>query len=187
MMRKIVLAVATCVVAAGCAMPIGTPRPSMPVLEELRSSGIEVMQVGSFAPDKSLKSGDGGIGLRAMSISSPVNGSWSAYLGETVKVNLAAAGKLDDKAPLKLEGLLTESDVGTGLPQGHATLGAKFTLTRNGTTVFDRHVVVQDAWPSSFIGAEAIPDASNHYVGLYSMLALKLFSDPDFKAAAKAQ
>lgn len=186
MMGKLLALVALGVLATGCAMPIGTPTASMPVIEKLRGDAVQPMQVGTFAPDKSLPKGtDGSISLRAMSISSPVNGSWSAYLGETVKVNVKAAGKLDEKSSLVLSGTLTDSEVGTGLPKGHAKLGAQFTLTKDGKAVFDRHVVVEDSWESSFIGAEAIPDASNHYVGLYTTLAAKLFDDPDFKAAVK--
>jgi hypothetical protein len=186
-MRRVLMAAMVGLLAAGCAMPIGMPRPSMAVLEHLRGGDLPAMQVGSFAPDATMAKGtDHGIGLRAMSIASPVNGSWASYLGETVKVNLTAAGKLDPKAPLTLQGLLTESDVTTVLPNGHAVLGAKFSLVKDGKTVFDRHIAIEESWTSSFIGAEAIPDASNHYIGLYDQLTLKLFADPDFKAAAKA-
>ena len=92
MIRRFFAAAVIGLIAAGCAMPIGVPRPSLVVLEQLRDGGLPAMQVGSFAPDTLLKGTDHGIGLRAMSIASPVNGSWASYLGETVKVNLTAAG-----------------------------------------------------------------------------------------------
>jgi hypothetical protein len=180
------MAAAVAVIAAGCAMPIGKPAPSLDVLEAMRAAPVPALQVGRFAPDPSLKSGDSSFAIRAAKVTSPVNGSWASYLGETVKVNLAAAGKLDASAPLTLEGLLTESDVSSGLPDGKAVLGARFSLTKGGKVVFDRHLKVEDSWQSSFIGAEAIPDATNHYVQLFGSLTRTLFADPDFKAAAAA-
>ena len=65
-------------------------------------------------------------------------------------------------------------------------LGARFSLLKDGKPVFDRALEVEVTWTSTFIGAEAIPDAANHYTLLYDQLTLKLFADPDFKAAAKA-
>ena len=67
-MRRVLMAAVVGLLAAGCAMPIGMPRPSMAVLEQLRGGGLPAMQVGSFAPDTLLKGTDHGIGLRAMSI-----------------------------------------------------------------------------------------------------------------------
>lgn len=185
-MRKLLAIVALGVLATGCALPIGPPTAALTVIEKLRGDAVQPMQVGTFTPDSTLPSGaDGSISLRADSISSPVKGSWSAYLGETVKVNVKAAGKLDEKSSLVLSGTLSDSEVGTGLPKGHAKLGAKFTVTKDGKTVFDRHVVVEDTWESSIIGVEAIPEASNRFVGLFTTLTAKLFDDPDFKAAVK--
>jgi hypothetical protein len=181
---RILMAAAVAMIAAGCAMPIGKPAPSLEVLETLRAGSLPPMQVGRFAADPSLKSGDGGFAIRAATVASPVNGSWASYLGETVKANLAAAGKLDAASTLTLEGFLTDSDVSSGLPDGKAVLGARFSLSKAGKVVFDRRVVVEDRWQSSFIGVEAIPDATNHYVQLFGRLTRNLFADPAFQAAA---
>lgn len=173
--------------AGGCATQMGAPRPSLPVLESLRSSGLPAMRVGQFARGPSLSaSDDHSIGIRASSLSSPVNGSFAAYLGETLTQNLRAAGLLDANSNLVIEGLLTRSEVGSGLPNGHGALAARFTLTRNGQVLFDRELTVEAEWPSSFIGAEAIPEAANQYGALYNKVVLRLFSDPEFRAAARA-
>jgi hypothetical protein len=36
------------------------------------------------------------------------------------------------------------------------------------------------------VGAVAIPDAFNHYLGLFRQLANKLYTDPEFQAAVRA-
>lgn len=186
-MKILVAAAALAVVASGCAVPMGTPKASLPVLEALRASGLPPMQVGRFAPDPKLKPElDRSVTIRSWTVSSPVDGSFARHLGATLTANLRAAGKLDPNAALTVEGLLTDIDVGSGLPDGHARLSARFSLMRDGRPVFERPLKAEATWSSSFIGAEAIPDASNHFNRLFDDLVLKLVSDPDFKAAAKA-
>jgi hypothetical protein len=184
---KILVAVAAlALVASGCAVPMGAPKASLPVLEELRAGGLPPMQVGRFAPDPMLNPDkDRSVSIRSWTVSSPVEGSFAHHLGATLTANLRAAGKLDPGGALVVEGLLTDSEVSSGLPDGHARLGARFKLVRDGKPLFERPLKVEATWPSTFIGAEAIPDASYHFNQLFDQLVLKLVSDPDFKAAAK--
>jgi hypothetical protein len=182
-----VLFAALALAASGCvAVPMGAPKASLPVLEELRAGGLPSMQVGRFAPDPKLKPDkDRSVTIRSWAVSSPQGGSFASHLGATLTANLRAAGKLDPHAALVVEGLLTDTDVSSGLPDGHARLAATFKLVRAGQTVFKRPFQVEATWSSTFIGVEAIPDATNHFNQLFDQLVLKLVSDSDFKTAAK--
>jgi hypothetical protein len=51
--------------------------------------------------------------------------------------------------------------------------------------VFDKTLSAETVWDSNFLGAVAIPDAFNHYTGLFAELAGKLYADPEFVAAAR--
>jgi hypothetical protein len=80
--------------------------------------------------------------------------------------------------------VLTKNELSTGIGTGTATLGARFTLTRNGAAVYDKDLVAQQLWDGNFIGAIAIPDAINHYQSLYKNLVEKLLADEEFRKAA---
>ena len=83
-----------------------------------------------------------------------------------------------------VQGVLTKNELSTGIGTGTGTLGARFTLTRNGAAVYDKDLVAQQLWDGNFIGAIAIPDAINHYQSLYKDLVEKLLADEEFRKAA---
>lgn len=175
-------------VSACVNQPMGMPQASMATVDKIRTSVIAPVNVGSFVPAASLTgSKDKSVGIRALTLTSPIDGSFAKYFGKTLEVNLQAAGKFDTKAPLTLQGVLTDSDVSAGMDTGTAKLGAKISLVQNGTTLFEKQLTVDDKWPGAFIGAIAIPEAANHYTALYDSLVQKLFSDSDFLTAAKAK
>jgi hypothetical protein len=72
----------------------------------------------------------------------------------------------------------------TGHPS--ARLAASFTLSRDGHPVFTKTLSVESTWDFQFFADIAIPDAFNHYAGLFPALVGKLLADPDFRAAARA-
>ena len=184
-LAALLLALGVC----GCAsQPMGMPQASMTTVEKLRASDIAPLHVGTFVPGPAVAgSKDKSMGIRALTLSSPIEGSFAKYLGKTIEVNLKAAGKFDANAPLILQGVLTDNDDSAGIDVGTAKLGAKFTLVKNGGTLFEKQLNVDDKWEGAFIGAVAIPDAANHYSALYDSLTLKLVTDADFLAAAKAK
>lgn len=180
--RKILIVALTGFTLSACAQQMGSPQPSMSTLEAVRSGDIPAMRVGTFAPAPGVD--DKSIGSRAVSLDPP-GGSFAKYLGSALENDLRMGGKLDPKADLVLEGLLTASDLNTGMDTGTGNLGAKFSLKRDGKSIFEKNLLVQSQWDSSFLGAVAIPEAINQYTALYDKLATALFTDSDFKAALK--
>jgi hypothetical protein len=80
-------------------------------------------------------------------------------------------------------------------PNGRATKGSKpkvLEAIRQSGLFFDisetptPNGAVDRAWPSDFFADIAVPDATNHYVGLFNQLSGRLFADPDFRHAAAA-
>ena len=77
--------------------------------------------------------------------------------------------------------------VDAGMSTGKGRLAAKIQVRRDGRTLFDKEVVAEASWESSFVGAIALPAAINQYGALYKTLVGKLFDDAEFKRALAAQ
>lgn len=145
------------------------------------------MKVGAFVPGQAVsRSADSSLMVRAGVLNAP-GGSFAKYLGDTVAADLKAAGRYDAGSSLEISGLLTETHVGSMGPHGHARLAADFTLAREGKAVFGKRVEASSEWSSDFVGAVAIPEAMNHYLGLYQQLVGQLLADKDFRQAAKVR
>lgn len=172
-------------VLTGCAtVKMPAPAPSAANAEKLRATKLVPAQVGTFtlaagkpaAMDTTLG------GLRGSSVQ-PTNGSFAGQLRDEIATELTAAGLLDPKSGIVIEGQLTDSMVDAAIGTGKGRLAAKIQVKRDGKTLFDKEVVAEASWESSFVGAIALPTAINQYGALYPALAAKLFDDADFRAA----
>lgn len=174
------------VVLASCATQLPPPTSTFDNVRAVQASAIGPLALGAFAPAPSLPAGhDTGLGTRAETLKPPNGNSFSAYLRQTIEAELAGAGKLDPNATRVLSGELTRSDVSTTGAQSRGILGARFRLTVARATVFDKEIVVEDSWPSAFLGIVAITDAQNHYTDLYPRLFAALLEDSEFRAVAR--
>ena len=169
-----------------CAEPaLPPPTANLTSIQAVRAADVAPMKVGAFTPGPGHPSQmDKSITIRAGAQPAPPGG-YAKYLGDTLAAQLQAAGKLDPNSTLVVSGVVTDTHVDSNMPTAHAMLGAHFTLVRGGQTVFEKTLSVEAQWDGEFIGAVAIPDAFNHYTGLFPALTNKLFADPDFIAAAR--
>jgi hypothetical protein len=183
--RSLLVGGLACLGLAACAeAPLPPPQATLDNIQAIRAANLEPLRVGAFAaaPGKPTEM-DKSVAVRAGVQPAP-GGSFAKYLGDTLAAELKGAGKLDDSSTLVVSGVVTETHVDSGMSTAHAALGAHFTLVRGGATVFEKTLRVESSWDGDFIGAVAIPDAFNHYSGLFPKLADALFADPDFQAAA---
>ncbi len=173
----------------------GCATVKMPVPETASADNVSTLHNASLVPAKAgsftLAAGKPASmdttldGLRGSSLE-PGNGSFAKSLREELVVDLKAAGLYDDASNAVISGQLTDSSVDAAIGTGTGRLGAHFTVTRDGKTAYDKTIVVDAKWDSSFVGAIALPAAIQQYTALYKSLAGKLFADPDFqKALAK--
>jgi hypothetical protein len=167
--------------AAGCAsVPAPKYAPGIHNTELLYGQPVKIA-VGPFtaAPGVANRS----LTVRASQLTGGGDGMFSTYLRDAAITELKAAARYDADGPVLLTGVLTRNEISTGLPRGTATLGADFVLTRGQTRCYDKTLVIQHHWDSSFVGAVAIPAAINNYPTAVQDLLGKLFSDPAFLAA----
>lgn len=180
---------AVLVVLTGCAsVKMPAAAPSAANAEKLRATKLAPAQLGTFklATGKPADMDTTLSGLRGSSVS-PANGSFAVQLRDEIAAELTAAGLLDPKSRIVIEGQLTDSMVDAAISTGKGRLAAKIQIKRDGQTLFDKEVVAEATWESSFVGAIALPAAINQYGALYKTLVGKLFDDADFKRALAAQ
>jgi len=173
----------------GCAsVKMPAPVASAANADKLRTAKLAPAQVGSFklAAGKPADMDTTLSGLRGSSVS-PANGSFAGQLRDEIAAELGAAGLLDPKSRSVIEGQLTDSMVDAGMSTGKGRLAAKIQVKRDGQTLFDKEIVAEATWESSFVGAIALPAAINQYGALYKTLVGKLFDDADFKRALAAR
>ncbi len=183
--RALAAAIAITALAA-CAAQLPPPSVTFDNVQRLRETNTPALALGAFtrAPELSARQ-DQSIQIRADSLQPPSGGTFSAYLGSVIQAELTGAGKLDPASPFVLSGELTRSEVSTMESQSRGAVGARFRLTRAGAVVFEKEITVAEDWPSSYWGVEAIPEAMNHYTGMYPKLFGALLADPDFQAATR--
>jgi hypothetical protein len=171
----------------GCAsVKLPPPTAKAETVLALRSANLSPAMVGEFKladgkdPEIDKKVG----GLRGSSLTA-ANGSFSQQLKAEVITALQAAALYDEQSAIRIEGQLTDSMVDAAIKTGTGRLAARFTVDRNGKRMYDKELVVESNWPSSFMGAIAIPKAINEYGALYKKLTDKLFADEAFQQALK--
>lgn len=172
--------------AAGCAdAPAPKYQPAIDNTEVLIKEPAKIA-VGPFTADSDVPNHE--LSMRGANTikGGGGDGTFSGYLHDAVVAELQTAGRFDPHSDLRLTGVLTRNALSTALPTGSATVGARFTLSRDGRACFEKTFVARSQWPSSFIGAIAIPAAIDNYPGAYQKLLGELFTDPQFQGALGA-
>ncbi|MES2321127.1 MAG: hypothetical protein V4633_02570 [Pseudomonadota bacterium] len=169
----------------GCAnLKMSAPVASLDNTATLRAANLAPANVGSFVASKNMAALDKSASMRgANSVESPYDGSFTQYLRESLKVELAAAGLLDPNAATVVTGTMTDSDLDAAIGTGTGRLAARFVVTRNGAVRFDRELKTTSTWESSFMGAIAIPMAAQQYQGMYRKLITDLLNNAEFRKA----
>jgi hypothetical protein len=169
----------------GCANVAMTPPQATPAnAVKLRAANMAPLAVGSFRLDASKSAGDDtSINMRGSNSVHAPGGSFAQYLGDSLRAELQAAGLLDPASGTVVTGTLTKSELDAAIGTGTAKLGARFVVTRDKAVQYDRELVVDAQWESSFIGGVAIPMAANNYQGLYRKLVGALLDDAAFRSA----
>jgi hypothetical protein len=176
---------ATALLFGGCAsVQLDATGATLATIERLRAANLAPANVGNFqlAAGKPASMDTSLSGLRGTPLS-PAKGSFAQLLKDTLVLELRSAGLFDAASRRVIEGQLTDSMVDAAISTGKARLAARFSVTSGGNKVFDKELAVEASWPSSFVGAVAVPEAINQYGALYKALVAKLVDDPDFRRA----
>ena len=183
MLKALLVASSLLLLMTGCAqLPLSPPTANFDFIQKAKASGTAPVAVGTFQLAAGVSRDiDQGLSVRSNSVTSPFEGSMAQYLKQSVTTDLQASGLYDASAPTQLTGLLTESTLSVPIGDSSATLGARFVLTRAGQKIYEKELKANASWKAEFLGALAIPDGINRYVGLYHQLVDMLLNDPEYQ------
>jgi hypothetical protein len=160
--------------------------PSSPTFEsvrQLQALNALNISVGSITSQQTGQRKNKVLSVRGNTISAPNDGTFADYLKETLKTNLIAAGRFDEKGPVSISGALIDWSVTENMSTGRAALTANFTMSRGETVIYEKTHSVETTFTSNFIAAIAVPAAFDSFNALFPKLAASVLSDPELKAA----
>ena len=171
--------------ASGCASVAPPISPSLENVQLLKDGGSSPVKLGSFASTPGPDNRET-LSVRATSLSSPYNNSYSAYLAEALKQELSMANRLAPSANTEVSGTLLKNTIdASGFSTGTTDISARFVVNKSGQLAYDQVHSVHQEFPSSFAGAVAIPRAIQEYTFAVQKLLAKLYGDAKFIAAIK--
>jgi len=161
---------------SGCTMVAVQYQPDFGLVNDLKDIEVGNVALGSFSEkDESLNT----ISLRGSPMVSSFNGSYGQYLRNALKEQLLQAEIYGENSNVKIEGVLLENTVSAaGFSIGKANLAAIFSVKREGVEIYSGTHEIYHEWPSSFVGAVAIPNAQNNYPIAVQKLIKSFLLDP---------
>jgi hypothetical protein len=173
-------------VLSGCSVITPPYSPQVDNVGKLRDADVGATKVGVFTSAPKSKENADPIFVRASQMNSSIKESYSAYLADALKQELSLAEKYSETSTTEVTGTLQKNNLdASGFSQGEGQIEARFVVTRAGQVSYDEVKSAQTTWPSSFVGAVAIPAAIQAYPVLVQKLLSTLFNDPAFLKALK--
>ena len=173
--------VACLLTLSGC---ISTPAPTYQASIDNTTTLAKLarpLSVGAFSAASGVENKS--LDIRGSQLHGGTDGTYATYLRDAVIAEFKTANDYTESGNTRLSGVLTRNELATNIGTGKCTVGAEFSLSRDGQVLYKKTLLAEHEWKSSFIGAIAIPAAINNYSTTVQQLLGKLFSDPEFNAA----
>jgi hypothetical protein len=165
-----------------CATVVPTYQETVDNVTKLEQGGNSKVSLGEFKADPALQS----LHSRANTFNSPYHDSFSEYLREALRLELARAGRYYPHSDIRVDAELQRNNLDiSGINVGSQEITARFIVLRRGKIAYDRVKSIRKQWDSSLYAAIAVPLARDAYPEAVHMLLSELFSDPEFIAAIK--
>jgi len=180
-MIKLVVVLVFSFIASGC-MTMQTPpyQPALDNYEQLQAGNYKKTVIGNFSvADPNLQQ----ISVRGNPLRSSINNSFGSYLKAALEEEFYKAGLLSRDSKCVISGVVVENDIDAAVGTASGHISAKVVINDNGTIVFDKTISATHHWPSSFVGAVAIPRAGENYPLIVQNFIKALIEDADFKKA----
>jgi hypothetical protein len=177
---RLLLIVALCALVSACGVTAPT-YTSQPRSQSVLVNGhFAPAVVGAFtAKDPALEH----LSVRGNPLSL-ASGTATAEIRHALETELSQAHLLAKDSQTQVTGTLLKNELnGRGFSEGMADVSVEFVVTRNGQETFRATKSKTNTWPSSFVGAKAIPAAAQGYEQTVADLVGDLIADPAFQAA----
>jgi hypothetical protein len=153
-------------------------------VQKLKDTGSSNARVGDFQAASDASNATS-LQIRASSMKSPYDGSYAKYVQAALTQELTIASKLAPNADVEISGILLKNELDAAMSTGSADITVRFIVKKSGQIRYDAVKSAHHEWPSSFVGAIAIPRAVQEYPGVIQALLAALYSDPAFLQALK--
>ncbi|MCC7702614.1 hypothetical protein IGS59_10210 [Janthinobacterium sp. GW460P] len=175
---KILFAFCSALALSACSTVAPPYAPAMDNVQTLKNTGDAKARVGAFTADKPA---DASLSMRGTSLDSPYAKSYAAYIAEALKQELSLANKLAPDADIEISGILLKNDFdASGFSTGTAKIDVRFIVKKAGQVRYDQVKTASHEWPSSFVGAIALPRAMQEYTVVVQKLLADLYQDKQF-------
>jgi len=166
------------ILLVGCSTTTPVYQPDFGSVNTLKNYELQKMGVNTVAlANPKLEK----VTIRGGSMKSSYGGSYSGYFRNALEEQLKQARLFDPAAPVAISCLITRNDLdGSGANTGTADLAATFSAMKNGKELYQKELTIHHEWPSSFVGAIAIPEAQQGYGMAVQKLVAELFTDQEF-------
>lgn len=172
-----VISILPVIFITACSIKAPPYQASLENVQIMKRAKVEQINVGGITSSKELDS----ISLRGSKMYSPIEKSYGAYLTQALKDELKLAKLLSETSSTVITGNFITNDIDvSGFSDGTGEASAKFIVTKNEAIIFDKVIVAEHQFDSSFIGAIAIPNGQENYVNLVQLLIKNLFEDKEF-------
>ncbi len=169
-------------VLAGCSTTAPVYQTDFGSVNTMKNHDLEKMRVSNVSMARPVLEK---ISIRGGSMKSPY-GNYAGYFKHALEEQLKQAEVFDTGAPVEISCVVTRNDLdGSGSSKGTADLAGSFTVKKNGQAIYDKSIAIHHEWPSSFVGAVAIPNALQGYGAAVQKLVDAFYSDKEFIDAVK--
>jgi hypothetical protein len=170
-------------VLEGCTTVAPQYQPSFDNVQKLKESGNSVASVGVVTAGSDKVNS---LTIRGGSFQSPYDGSYAQYVQEALQQELYDAERFSKDAEVQVSGVLVSNEIdAAGFSIGTADIEAKFVVRKVDDVRYEKVHKAHHEWPSSFVGAIAIPKAVQEYMVVVQKLLGSLYADPAFHEALK--
>lgn len=177
-----VFSLSSLLILGGCSVMAPTYIATPDNVQSLQKAGDSKVNVGTVTTQNEAVNR---LVIRVSNYKSPNDNSFTGYLQNALKTELASARRIDQGSNVSISGELQENTLSGAVGTGSAHIKARFIVTRPEGAAFDKAVSADHQWDSPFLGALGIPAAQSNYVVAVQKLLNKLFADPEFQAAIK--
>jgi len=160
-------------------------QPDFASVNTLKNNELVTMSVGAVTLAKPELNK---VTIRGGTMNSPYGDSYAGYYKFALEEQLKQANLWQKDANTVVACVVERNDLdGSGSSKGTADLSAKFLVTKNGVEVYNKVHSIHHEWPSSFVGAIAIPNAMQGYQNAVQKLMDAFFSDPTLQQAVHSK
>ena len=167
---------------SACTIQVPPYSADIGTVSKLKQETVSPLSVGTIKSEKKLNK----ISLRGSPLISSVGNSYGKYIENALLQELKLAKLWSGVAKKQVTGKVIDQDIDvTGFSEGSSFIKVNFIVSEENIILFEKEIMAEHTFDSSFMGAIAIPNGQKSYVELVQKLLTNLYADEEFIASIK--